>query len=59
MLTEEESRQVLADWGGGGPEDGRDAVGIDDLPAGFDDADDAELDALLDQLSPGEPSNDE
>jgi non-ribosomal peptide synthetase component F len=45
MLTAEERRRVLDGWSGGGPDDG--------WPA------DAALDPVLDQLSPGELSNDE
>jgi non-ribosomal peptide synthetase component F len=59
MLAEEERRQLLAGWSGGEPDDGRDSDGFEDLPAGLDAADDSELDALLDQLSPSESSNDE
>ncbi|MHB1558888.1 MAG: amino acid adenylation domain-containing protein [Isosphaeraceae bacterium] len=50
MLTDEERRSMLDGWN---------ASGLDDLPAGFDATDDAELDALLDQLSPSELANDE
>jgi non-ribosomal peptide synthetase component F len=59
MLTEEERRQVLDGWGGGGSDDSWDADGRDDSPADFGAVHDADLDALLDQLSPGELSNDE
>jgi amino acid adenylation domain-containing protein len=59
MLTEEERRQVLDGWSGGGSDDGWDADGLDHLPAGFGAAHDADLDAPPDQLSPGELSNDE
>ncbi len=41
------AQQVLVGWAAGG---------FDDLPAGFDEADVTDLDALLDQLSPSEPS---
>ena len=58
MLTEEERRQVLAGWGSG-DDDGWDAEGLDDVPAGFDTADDAGLDAPLDQPDQSELSNDE
>ena len=59
MLTEDERQQVLAGWGSGGADDGSDAGDLDDLAAGFDAADDAELDALLEQLFPSELPNDE
>jgi non-ribosomal peptide synthetase component F len=59
MLTEEERRQVLDGWSGGGSDDGWDAGGLDHLPAGFGAAYDADLDALPDQLPPGELANDE
>jgi non-ribosomal peptide synthetase component F len=59
MLTEQERHQVLAGWGAGGDDEGSDPGDFDDLPAGFEGADEAELDALLDQLSPNELSNDE
>ena len=36
MLTEDERRQVLAGWGAGDADDGWDADGLDDLPAGFE-----------------------
>jgi amino acid adenylation domain-containing protein len=59
MLTEEERRQVLDGWSGGESEDSWDVEGLDHLPAGFGAVHDADFDALLDQLSPGELSNDE
>ena len=45
MLTEEERRQVLGGWGGD-LDDGWDADGLDDLPAGLDASEDPDLDAL-------------
>jgi hypothetical protein len=59
MLTEEERRQVLDGWSGDGSDDSWDADGLDHLPAGFGAAHDADLNALLDPLSPSELSNDE
>jgi non-ribosomal peptide synthetase component F len=50
MLTDDERRQVLTGWGTGG---------VGDLPAGFDAADGADVDVLLDPLFSSEPSNDE
>jgi hypothetical protein len=58
MLTEEERRQVLDAWSGGGSDDGWDADSRDDRPAGFGSVDADDLDALLDQPYPGELSND-
>ena len=59
MLTEEERRQVLDGWSGEGSDESWDADGLDNSPAGFGAVLGADIDALLDPLSPGEPSNDE
>ncbi len=59
MLSPDERQRVLAGCDGGGP-GGLDAGGLDDLTAsGLEAADDAELDALLDELSPNELSTNE
>jgi non-ribosomal peptide synthetase component F len=59
MLTEDERQQVLGGWGAGNADDGWYVDEFDPLPPGPDEADEADLDTVLQHSPLSEPSNDE